>query len=59
MKKWSNAARKRKAVLDQRETIASDMETLVAELIKLPPGQLKKVLSEEACAVLQTYGIEV
>lgn len=35
---------------------ASDMDVLVAELLKLPPGQLKKVLSEEVLAVLAKYG---
>ena len=59
MKKWSNGAKKRKAVLDEREKLASDMEVLVAEIGKLPPGQLKKVLSDEVCAVLAKYGVEV
>lgn len=57
MRKWSNGARKRKAALDQREELASDMEKLVAGIAKLPPGQLKKVLSDEVCAVLAKHGI--
>ena len=52
MKKWSNGAKKRKAALDEREAVATDMEVLVAAIAQLPPGQLKKVLSEEAFAIL-------
>lgn len=36
---------------------ASDLDIIVAELMKLPPGQLKKVLTEEVIAVLNKYGI--
>lgn len=38
---------------------ASDMDVMIAALGKLPPGQLKKVLSEDVCAVLRKYGVEV
>lgn len=34
----------------------SDLDVIVAELLKLPPGQLKKVLTEEVLAVLRKYG---
>ena len=37
---------------------ASDMDTLMAAIFKLPPGQLKKVLSDEVIAVLKKYGWE-
>ena len=37
---------------------ASDMDILVAAFAKLPPGQLKKVLTEEVITILQKYGIE-
>lgn len=40
----------------ERTEKAADMDVLVAELLKLPPGQLKKVLSEEVLAVLSKYG---
>lgn len=36
---------------------ASDLDIIVAELMKLPPGQLKKVLTEEVIAVLEKHGI--
>ena len=58
MKKWSNGAKKRKAALDEREAVATDMEVLVAAIAQLPPGQLKKVLSEEAVAILARYEVE-
>lgn len=34
----------------------SDLDVIVAELLKLPLGQLKKVLTEEVLAVLRKYG---
>lgn len=37
---------------------AGDMDIIVAALSKLPPGQLKKILSEDIVAVLAKYGIE-
>ena len=37
---------------------ATDMDILVAAFSKLPPGQLKKVLTEDVQAVLAKYGIE-
>lgn len=37
---------------------ASDMDTIVAALAKLPPGQLKKVLTDDVIAVLKKYGVE-
>lgn len=35
---------------------ASDLDILVAEIMKLPYGQLKKVLTTEVMAVLEKYG---
>ena len=35
---------------------ATDLDILVAEIMKLPYGQLKKVLTDEVLAVLQKYG---
>ena len=42
----------------ERSEKASDMDILVAELLKLPPGQLKKVLTEPVLQVLAKYGYE-
>ena len=36
---------------------ATDLEILVSEMKELPPGQLKKVLTEEVLAVLEKYGV--
>lgn len=39
---------------------ASDMDVVIAKLGELPPGQLKKLLTdEELCAVLRKYGMNV
>ena len=35
---------------------ATDLDIIVAELMKLPYGQLKKVLTDEVVAVLEKYG---
>ena len=45
-----------KAIADQKDK-ASEMDVLMAALAKLPPGQLKKVLTEDVIAVLNKYGI--
>lgn len=37
---------------------ASDLDTLMKAIFELPPGQLKKVLSDEVIAVLKKYGWE-
>lgn len=35
---------------------ATDLDILVASIMKLPLGQLKKLLPEEVTAVLEKYG---
>lgn len=45
-----------KAKVQVRAEKASDLDVLVAEIMKLPPGQLKKVLTDEVLAVLEKYG---
>ena len=37
---------------------ATDLDIIVGELLKLPPGQLKKVLTDEVVEVLKKYGYE-
>lgn len=37
---------------------ATDMDVIVGKLLELPPGQLKKVLDNEALAVLAKYGYD-
>jgi hypothetical protein len=36
---------------------ADDLDIIVTEIMKLPPGQLKKVLTDKVIAVLEKYGI--
>lgn len=43
-------------VAAQRKEKAGDLDIIVAELLKLPPGQLKKVLTDDVLAVLAKYG---
>ena len=38
---------------------ATDLEILMGKLAQLPPGQLKKVLTDDVVAILQKYGVEV
>ena len=38
---------------------ASDLDVLVAAFVKLPPGQLKKVLTDDVLAVLAKYGVTI
>lgn len=35
---------------------ATDLDILIAEIMKLPYGQLKKVLTDEVMSVLAKYG---
>lgn len=38
---------------------ASDMEILISEIAKLPPGQFKKIATDEVIAIFAKYGIEI
>jgi hypothetical protein len=39
---------------------AGDMDVVIRKLSELPPGQLKKLLTdEELCAVLRKYGMDI
>ena len=35
---------------------ADDLDIIVKELLKLPPGQIKKVLTDDVLIVLKKYG---
>lgn len=45
-----------KGKLQQKDEKSSDLDKLVAAIMKLPYGQLKKVLSDEVMEVLAKYG---
>ena len=59
MKKWSNGARKRLVEIQTAEAGANDMQTIAAEIAKLPPGQLKKVLTQDIIDILAKYGVVI
>lgn len=41
----------------ERTEKATDLDIVVAEIMKLPPGQLKKILTDKVISVLKKYGI--
>lgn len=45
-----------KASFSEKKEKASDLDIIVSEIMKLPYGQLKKVLTEDVLAVLKKYG---
>lgn len=59
MQKWSNGAKKRLVEIHAAEDGEQDMRAIAAALAKLPPGQLKKVLTEDIIAILAKYGVEI
>lgn len=42
---------------DARQKKSDDLDALVAAIMKLPPGQLKKVLTDDVLAILAKYGV--
>ena len=56
MNKWTNGAKKRRVVIDEAQAKSDDLDVIVEALKQLPPGQLKKVLTDDVCAVLEKYG---
>lgn len=36
-----------------------DMRAIAAAIAKLPPGQLKKILTEDIIAILAKYGVAI
>ena len=57
MKTWSNGAKKRLVEIRAAEDGEQDMRAIAAIIAKLPPGQLKKILSEDIIAILAKYGV--
>ena len=57
MKKWSNGAKKRLVEIQTAEDGADDMRTIAAAIAQLPPGQLKKVLTQDIIDILAKYGV--
>ena len=44
-----------KVKVAERTEKATDLDILVTEIMKLPPGQMKKVLTDEVLVVLEKY----
>lgn len=42
---------------EERKGKADDLDVIVAAFAKLPPGQLKKVLTEDVIAVFEKHGV--
>ena len=42
----------------ERKDKADDLDIIIAAFAKLPPGQLKKVLTEDVIAVLEKHGVK-
>ena len=57
MNKWTKAARVRLSEIQAAEGAAADMQAIAEKMAALPPGQLKKVLTEDILAILAKYGI--
>ena len=57
MNKWTNGAKKLREVIDGQKVKSDDLDVIVTAVAQLPPGQLKKVLSEDVIAVLEKYGV--
>lgn len=59
MQKWSNGAKKRLVEIRAAEDGEQDMRTIAASIAQLPPGQLKKVLTDDILAILAKYGVVI
>ena len=59
MNKWTKAAKLRLTEIRAAEEGEQDMRALAAAMAQLPPGQVKKVLSEEIIAILGKYGVVI
>ena len=55
----------RKRIIAYNQAVASDasaaadMRAIAATFAKLPPGQLKKVLTDEIIAIMAKYGVVI
>ena len=59
MKTWSNGARKRLVEIRAAEDGEQDMRTIAEAFAKLPPGLLKKILTEGIITILAKYGVVI
>lgn len=59
MNKWTKAAKLRLTEIQTAEEGAEDMHTIAAAMAQLPPGQLKKILTDDIIAILAKYGVVI
>lgn len=59
MKTWSNGAKRRLTKIHAAEDGRDDMQAIAAAMAQLPPGQLKKVLTNDIIAILAKYGVVI
>lgn len=59
MKTWSNGAKTWLVEIRAAEDGEQDMRAIAASIAKLPPGQLKKILTEDIIAILAKYGVVI
>ena len=59
MNKWTNAAKVRLAEIQAAEDGAEDMRAIAAAFAQLPPGQLKKILTQDIIDILAKYGMVI
>ena len=53
------SAKKRLVEIRAAENGEQDMRAIAASIAKLPPGQLKKVLTDDIIAILAKYGVVI
>lgn len=59
MNKWTKAAKARLVEIRAAEDGEQNMRTIAAAIGKLPPGLLKKILTDEIIAILAKYGVVI
>ena len=59
MQKWSNGAKKRLVEIQAAEDGRDDMQAIAIAFAQLPPGQLKKVLTDDIITILAKYGVVI
>lgn len=59
MNKWKSKAEIRLIEIQTAEEAAEDMRAVASAMALLPPGQLKKILSEDTIQILAKYGVVI
>ena len=56
MNKWTKAAKAQLVEIQADQEGVADMQAMAAVFTKLPPGQLKKILTQDIIDILAKYG---